>query len=246
MLSPLLRCPGFDLFVAVVIDWLHAVDLGVLQDFQGNALWELAERMPGSNQDDRVQSVWENIQHKYKEHQVPQRLRLHHLTKNDFRPKASKSPKLKCLGSQSRHLQPILAELLRPWLEQFQDLDMQAIAAAAEAFAQLQEVVASTPYDAARASELTETFSALYQALNKQAEAKGKVSWAVKPKFHMFQELMHFCQELGNPTEYWCYQDETWVGMAARMASARGGHTSPHVAGRRLLHKYIVGEWGAS
>ena len=171
MLSPLLRCPGFDLFIAVVIDWLHTVDLGVFQDFQGNALWAFAERMPGANQDDRVQMVWERIQHEYSVHQVPKNLRLYHLSKKDFRPKANKSPKLKCLGSQARRLQPILAEMLQPWVNQFEDLDMQVIAAAAEHFQRLQEVVATSPYDAARAQEHAEQFSSLYQALHQQAEA---------------------------------------------------------------------------
>ena len=106
--------------------------------------------------------------------------------------------------------------------------------------------MASTPFDAARAAEHAEKFSLLYQSLHQQAEAAGQSTWGVKPKFHMFQELIHFCQELGNPTEYWCYQDETWVGMAARMATSRGGYAGPAVAGRRLLDKYRVGAWGAS
>ena len=53
-MSPLLRCPGFSLFLCVVIDWLHTVDLGVLQDFLGNALWQLVERQPGSTQELRT------------------------------------------------------------------------------------------------------------------------------------------------------------------------------------------------
>ena len=93
-MAPLLRCPGFCLFIAVVIDWLHTVDLGVLADFLGNALWELAERQPASNQEGRVKALWAMVKDKYSEHRVPCNRRLPHLTINDFRPKPSKPPPL--------------------------------------------------------------------------------------------------------------------------------------------------------
>ncbi len=40
-LSPLTACPGFSILEAVVIDWMHTMDLGILQDFIGLSLIHL-------------------------------------------------------------------------------------------------------------------------------------------------------------------------------------------------------------
>ena len=243
-MTPLLRCPGFSLWVCVVIDWLHTVDLGVLQDFLGNALWQLAERQPGSTQEARVQVVAAMIKEKYIEHKVPCNRRLPRFTLNCFRPQASKSPKLKCLGAHARTLVPLVSELLEPWQQvDHDDRVMHTIAHAASTFCQLQDTVQSRPYDAQEAASLTERFSTLYVELHRQAEERGSPEWAVKPKFHMMQELIHYCPDLGSPSDFWCYLDETFVGVVARMATARGGSTAPHVAGARVLNKYRMGDW---
>ena len=83
----------------------------------------------------------------------------------------------------------------------------------------------------------------MYQALHKLAQQEGSPNWAVKPKYHLLQELIHYCPDLGSPADFWCYLDETFVGMVARMAAARGGITDAHVAGQRVLNKYRIGDW---
>ena len=162
---------------------------------------------------------------------------------NDFRPQASKSPKLKCLGAHARTLVPIVSELLEPWQQDHDDLVMNTIAHAASTFCQLQDIFMARPYDPQEAARLTERFCTLYQELHRQAEEQGSPEWAVKPKFHMLQELIRYCPDLGSPSDFWCYLDETFVGMVARMAAARGGSTAPHIAGARVLNKYRMGDW---
>ena len=146
-MTPLLRCSGFSLWVCVVIDWLHTVDLGVLQDFLGNALWEVAEREPHSNQEGRIQALWIKIKELYQETRVPCNRRLPRLNIQDFRPHASESPKLRCLGAIARTLAPIVCVLLGPYQDNHEDMVMHTIAHAASLFCQLQDTVMARPYD---------------------------------------------------------------------------------------------------
>ena len=122
-------------------------------------------------------------------------------------------------------------------------MDMHTIAHAASLFCQLQDTVMARPYDAQRAATLTEQFCSLYEALHRQADQNGSPEWAVKPKFHMLQELIHYSPDLGSPSDFWCYLDETFVGMIARMAAVRGGAAAAHVVGLRSLNKYRIGDW---
>ena len=69
-ISALFCAPGsqIDCFV---IDWLHACDLGVAQDFQGNLIYFLLDRFPG---DKRLNSVFRSMQSFYKRSSVDNRL----------------------------------------------------------------------------------------------------------------------------------------------------------------------------
>ena len=48
--------------------------------------------------------------------------------------------------------------------------------------------------------------------------------WAIKPNFHLLQELVQYqALEHGNPRGLWEYNDEDFVGWVAKMATKRGG-----------------------
>ena len=60
-----------------VIDWLHACDLGVAQDFLGNLIYIiyfLLGRFPGSSKDKRLSSVIRSMQSFYRRSSVDNRL----------------------------------------------------------------------------------------------------------------------------------------------------------------------------
>ena len=54
--------------------------------------------------------------------------------------------------------------------------------------------------------------------------AQGGDAWKVKPKLHLFQELLEFTAvEAGNPRNFWTYKDEDWGGWLAKRGARRGG-----------------------
>jgi hypothetical protein len=64
MLNPILQLPGFAL-AAVVLDWLHVVDLGLGQDILGNQFYDVVHKaglLPGSTIEARVTSLWVELQ----------------------------------------------------------------------------------------------------------------------------------------------------------------------------------------
>ena len=55
----------------------------------------------------------------------------------------------------------------------------------------------------------------------------------------MFQELSEYQTfDLGHPARFWTYQDESFVGEVAKMATSRGGPRAAATATRLVLSKY--------
>ena len=63
--SPIFASPGCKVDY-VMVDWLHAVDLGVGADMLGNVFNEVVDLLPGANRRDRVQELWRRLKVWYK------------------------------------------------------------------------------------------------------------------------------------------------------------------------------------
>ena len=84
-------------------------------------------------------------------------------------------------------------------------------------------------------------FCTLYAALSREAATSGPGDrfWRVKPKFHMFSELAEYKAPVyGNPSEYWNYMDEDFVGWVAALASSRGGPKSAATTAKNVIDRY--------
>ena len=92
-----------------VIDWLHACDLGVAQDFLGNLIFFLMDRFPGSSQEKRLGSIFRNMQHFYREKNSDNRLdslTMGMLRKTDNKTQKLSAPKLRASAGETRALVP--------------------------------------------------------------------------------------------------------------------------------------------
>ena len=82
----------------------------------------------------------------------------------------------------------------------------------------------------------------LYAALSREAAGAGQpLLWRIKPKMHMFQEMAEYqALELGHPSRWWTYMDESFVGEVANMATSRGGPKAAATTSKRTMQRYIA------
>ena len=225
----------------VVIDWLHTVDLGILRELHGNALFELMEEQDGTNMADRCLELWQKVQTFYKVHKPPSR--LDNLVVEMFREDATSPPSLKAKGGESRYLLPIMYELTAHWRADAGKRHQYTAGEAIRTLYELQLLISVVPYDKVKAAQLCKTFCCLYTALEQEALAAGNnYAWRCKPKLHMLQEMVEYAaDDWGSPENFWTYVDESWVGFISKIAQRRGGRIGPNVPATRLLSAYRAG-----
>ncbi len=74
-------------------------------------------------------------------------------------------------------------------------------------------------------SEIIQDFCMLYKSLVVSKD-NNKV-WFMKPKLHLLQELTFQMLTSGDPTHYWTYKDEDYMGLIASLGNSKGGPRSP-------------------
>ena len=85
-----------------LIDWLHAVDLGVCPDLLGNVLEMLLHKQEGTNKTLKCQALFLKMKEYYKREKVQDK--LDNLTLLMIRKAGSKSPKLRAKAAEARNL----------------------------------------------------------------------------------------------------------------------------------------------
>ena len=64
----------------------------------------------------------------------------------------------------------------------------------------------------------------------------------IKPKFHMFQELAEWQTDTsGDPSRFWAYADESFVGIMGKVAFSRGGKRLATTTPENVIAKYRIG-----
>jgi hypothetical protein len=149
-----------------------------------------------------------------------------------------KCPKLRSKAAECRYLVPFCA-----WLsDKFKAFNQHFAAIAGMFFYlhQLQMMVSgSEPWVASSAADACRLFCSLYAALSAEAKAAGKDRWRIKPKLHLLQEMLEVDVFLhGNPSEFWNYRDESFVGFWAGAAHRRGGPNLVATTTRRFLDRF--------
>ena len=105
--SEFFKCPGL-LMDHLMIDWLHAVDLGVAEGVIGNLFWDVIPFLDGQNTEDRVAYFFRRIKHFYHTNKCDSRFT--NLTKTMIK-QDGKPPKLRAKGAETRTLLPFALEL---------------------------------------------------------------------------------------------------------------------------------------
>ena len=234
MLSVIFQCPGF-IMKYILIDWLHAVDLGVGQTIIGNLFHEVCELLPGPTRKDRVDALWQKLRTWYKSNKPPSKL-------DGLTPEMIKQPgkktKLRCKAGECRYLIPFAASLA----QEFDDgsCHRNTVNVLLQKFLEVSVCLNTEPYDAKKAADACNKVCRLHVALELMSRTNGNdLGWCCKPKLHMMEELICFVgPEFGSPRHFWTYQDESWGGWLANAATRRGGPKFASACALNLLQRY--------
>ena len=131
-----------------------------------------------------------------------------------------KPAKLRAKAGEARYLVPFAVDLAQEFKEGGEH--RRTVANLMLYLGDVVNCLAEDPYPVAEAAESSRKFSQLYLALWKEG-GEGD-SWKVKPKLHLFQELLEFTAvEAGTLRNFWTYRDEDWGGWLAKSGARRAG-----------------------
>ena len=219
-ISALFSAPGLQID-CFVIDWLHACDLGVAQDFLGNLIYFLLDRFPGASKDKRLSSVFRSMQSFYRRCSVDNRLdtlTMGMLRKTDKKTNKVSAPKLRASAGETRSLIPWSLEIAEALLDKSNTFENTIF----QATLQLNACYSLLSRDLWNPQELAiagQRFLLLYVSLS-DSDPEG-MFWRFKPKHHLFQELCEFDECC--PSQNWTYRDEDMGGTVAAISRRRGG-----------------------
>jgi hypothetical protein len=228
--SPVFSMP-FMTSAEVAIDWLHCCDLGVAQDFLGNCFVHLLTKINGSTQAEQVQALFDLIWASYARRKTESR--LDNLTPLMLRKKAGSTPKLRSKAGESRGLVPVARELCDQFLLGNDPVDV-AVKYAASLLDDCYSMLSVANFCHDSLKEACRTFCLLYTSL--EAHVGDGVSWAFKPKFHIWQELCELSSTC--PSTCWTYRDEDFGGSVAKLAHRRGGRNAAAATSLLVLQKF--------
>jgi hypothetical protein len=225
----------------VCIDVLHALDLGVTQDAVGNILYAYIQSglVVGRTFEARVRQVWLQLLAHYKQFRTPNRLQ--NLTVEMVR-KQGKPPKLRAKGAETKGVVPFAVEVAMEMHAKLQTHVSLTMVQCISALLDFYMLLTCPDWHAEAAGAACRKFCTLYGALNKNACRQGdELSWRIKPKMHLFIELAEFpAPLLGNPSNFWAYADEDFVGWIAQLAASRGGPSAASTTARKTLERYAA------
>jgi hypothetical protein len=234
-ISALFKAPGLSL-KHFMVDWLHAVDLGVGQSIVGNVLWESLDILfPNLSKKEQVKALYLKLKAWYQTSKPPSQ--LDGLTVEMLK-LPGKAPKLRSKAGECRYLIPFAVLVARECDDG--TTRRKTIRNLAEHFLQVAVIMSADPYDAAAAAAACKAVVSLYVSLEDFAVAAGDyTSWRVKPKLHMFEELIQFISfDVGSARRFWTYQDESWGGWLSNCAARRGGPKFAATVALGLLQRY--------
>lgn len=231
--SVLFDAPGFILSM-IMVDVLHCLDLGVSQEALGNLFHYFMTKMSvGKNKSERLFVLWRKIKDYYDRSRPPSR--LNKLTEEMVK-RSGKSPKLRAKGAETRHLVPFSVELCDDLCKNEPTVFHETLLSMFKHLYSFYQRMGKEPFDKRHASESAKSFLLLYAQVSKDT---AEDLWKIKPKFHMMQELAEFQTESsGDPSRFWAYADESFVGAVGKIAFSRGGKRLADTTPRNVIAKY--------
>ena len=243
-IPPLLQYAiGFRL-ECVLVDAMHAVDLGICASIIGNVLWILAVRrrvFGGGTMAQAVELLRNDLTAWYKEVQENSRLKGKLSVARLRGPDGY--PKLKAKAAATRHMLPYAINLLQRFAvtdaesddKTHDDRATLVLAYLQRFYDILYEQGQLMTQDAkTEIAELGRRLAIIYVALARDSLGAGIRLWKITPKLHVFVHLCEW-QSFLNPRSFWCYADEDLVGSMVEVAES----VHPNTVAESGMFKWI-------
>ena len=228
-ISPLFGSPFVDA-VALQLDWLHVVDIGICLQFLGSIFKYFVSKIPGSIEE-QTRELFKLTVDVYNSNDCQSRL-------DELKPSMVKDPKkpfpkLRAKAGEARELVPFSLLLIEALKEN--DIE-QSMYQCAFHFNQCYTLLSNASSDAVALSDHGASFSALYVALHEYFDASGVHLFKITPKLHLFCEMCF--TGASNPSCHWTYRDEDFGGKVAALAARKGGANTPHALAINFFQRF--------
>ena len=227
----------------IMVDTLHAIDLGVCAHLVGNILYEIQGEHPewGGRQEDRVAHIAGLLKKHYRDtkekYQLDGELTLERIRKpGDW-------PAMRCKAAACRRMVPFALSLaIANNSGSPHDRARLGVVQLLDRFYRILDTEPMFPSTEARAEleNISLTFMGLYEKLSREAFDAGLRLWKVTPKFHVFQHCLEH-QSWLNPKLSWTYGDESLQGLIKEVA--RSCH--PRTVSYMTTLKWVCKVWDA-
>ncbi len=188
----------------------------------------------GPNRKAQVLELWKLITNYYKTAKPP--TRINNITEEMVKRKRDK-PKFRGKAAETRHLVPFGLDLAHMMVAIEDSLFNRTLVSLFQHLVTFYMTFGQTPFNQELASSSATAFCIIYQSLSERF-GTDKL-WVVKPKFHLMIELAEVqTLDLGDPSRFWCYQDEDFVGMVGSIAHSRGGKRLADTTPKNVITKY--------
>jgi hypothetical protein len=218
------------------IDWLHAVDMGVAQDFLGSLFVRCLRHLPGKNQEEQCASLHRKMIEYYKAMPEQPQSKMLQLKLSMLKKRGSPYPKLRAKGGEVKSLIPFAEKLAKEVLGN--SAECKAIKLCASSLLECYKQLSKDSFAKEDLLASATKFGLQYAGLHKVSQERGESLWPMKPKFHMFQELCFTSED--SPAKYFTYRDESFGGFVSSMCERRGGAFTPLAVGQSFFDRFAA------
>ena len=226
----------------IKLDLLHMVDLGIAAHLYGNLIWDLLEdHTVGSNKQNKLAKLNNQIALAYKSLQIPSGKRLQRLNLSDICAGGDDFPMLRhCKGRRIRHFSLVAIELAGHHTGTSWGHKRLQVVKAMDTVYSLADlpIHVFTTADFEKFKKAGESLLGNYGWLAKEAMKQKLCRYSITQKHHLFAcRYIEQCQKL-TPRMTWCYGPESFMSMCIKIGAASVKGTPAAKLPGKVLEKF--------
>ncbi|CAK9083768.1 Uncharacterized protein SCF082_LOCUS39746 [Durusdinium trenchii] len=245
---PLFKVPACSA-LAIKLDILHVLDLGVAAYLHGSVLIDIMDKLGGTSRslatffalgEAKMQLLNKKIAEMYGKLGIEAAKRIKYLTLNDVASSAEEYPVLKHIkGNKIRHFAPVALELSKLHAD---DRAGQHRVAMLEELQRIYTLLGKnwkewSPECGIALERAGQVLLAHYSWLANDAFEKGLHRYSLVQKHHKLNHLLAQAHHI-HPASAWCYGSESFMGIIKQISSSCTWGTPAHKVTGKVLMKF--------